>query len=226
MSDKPYICPYCEHGYSRQSTLLTHVCEPKRRALAQSEKHVVIGFDAFSKFFKLHQNKSDITYEEFCKSPYYNSFVKFGSFVHNVNPLYPQKFINYVIRSKIKLEQWGSDAVYDKYVVDLVRTENVETALTRSISHMIDWADKNNSLWNHYFTYVSLSRATFDIKDGKVSPWLILNSTTGKELLQKLNDEQLDAISPVIDPPYWIQKFKKTPDDVTMVKQVIKEAKL
>ena len=224
---KPYVCKYCKHGYLRESTLQTHVCEQKRRALAQQEKHVVLGFDTYRKFYNATQNiNQEKTYEDFCKSPYYNAFVKFGSFVNNVKPLYPDHFISYVISSGVKLDHWCRDELYDKYVVNLIKTENVETALTRSVNHMVQWADTNNSVWNHYFLYVSLSRATYDIKDGKISPWLVLNAPSGKTLLQKLNDEQLAAISVVIDPPYWISKFKKSTTDLDLVKQIIKESKL
>ena len=187
MTEK-FVCKYCNHSYSKQSTLMSHVCEQKRRALAQNDKNVVIAFDAFKRFFELTQNYIKVkTYEDFAKSPYYNSFVSFGSFVHNVKPLYPFKFIDYVIKSNTKLDQWASDRLYDKYVVDLIKTEAVETALERSINHMIDWADANNAQWNHYFKYVSVNRAVFDIKDGKISPWLILNTQTGRELVKKFS---------------------------------------
>ena len=226
-SIKPFVCKYCNHGYSRESTLQTHVCEQKRRALAKTDKHVIIGYDAYRKFYKATQNIThDKTYEDFCKSPYYNAFIKFGSFVSNVNPLYPDNFINYVIKSGVKLDHWCRDEMYDKYVVNLIKHETVETALTRSILHMEEWAKNNNIDWNQYFSHVSLSRATYDIKDGKISPWLILNAPTGKTLLKKFNDEQLTAISIVIDPPYWISKFKKSPSDMELIKQIIKEANL
>jgi uroporphyrinogen-III decarboxylase len=91
---------------------------------------------------------------------------------------------------------------------------------------MMDWADTNEFSWDQYFLYVSLSRATYDIKDGKISPWIILNSPTGKDLLKKMNDEQLTLISAVIDPQFWVSKFRKLPKDVAMVKQVIQESNL
>lgn len=206
---------------------MVHVCEQKRRALAKTERHVVLGFDTYNKFYKMSQNsKGDKTYEEFCKSPYYNAFVKFGSFVSNVNPLYPDRFIEYVIRSGTKLDHWCRDELYDKYVVDLVKTETVETALERSINHMMKWAENNQSQWNHYFLYVSLSRASFDIRDGKVSPWIVLNCSSGKSMLKKFNDEQLNAVSVVMDIPFWLNKFKKLPADVELVKEVVKESNL
>lgn len=227
LAPQPYICQYCNKGFMKEGTLMVHICEQKRRALAKTEKHVVVGYDAFNRFFKMSQHaKGDKTYEEFCKSPYYNAFVKFGSFVANVNPLYPDKFIDFVVTSGIKLDHWCRDEIYDRYVVDLVRKESVETALQRSIEHMTKWGEANNAKWNHYFLYVSLSRATYDIKDGKISPWVIFNSANGKALLKKLDDAQLNAITLIIDPQYWLSKFKKLPADVEFAKQIIKESNI
>lgn len=224
---KPYVCQYCGHGYTKQSTLVTHVCEQKRRHLQKDEKAVRIGYDAFNRFFKLSQNsKGNKTYEEFAKSPYYNAFVKFGSYVSNVNPLYPDHYIDWVLRSGVKLDHWCKDALYEQYVLELIHTEHVETAIERSIKHMQSWADTNNSSWNHYFKYVNTNRAMFDIKDGKVSPWLVLNSPSGKEMLNRMDDFQLNSISAVIDPQVWIKRFKADKSDLTLVKDVVKQGGL
>ena len=226
-NNKPYICQFCNHGFTKEKTLAVHVCEQKRRALAKTEKHVILGYDTYNRFYRKTQNaKADKTYEEFARSPYYNAFVKFGSFVSNVNPLYPDRFIDYVVTSGVKLDHWCRDELYDKYVVDLIKTETVETALQRSISHMMSWGDDNNAPWNHYFLYVSLSRATYDVRDGKISPWLVLNSKNGKEMLKKFNDEQLTSISVIMDVPFWLNKFKKLTADVELVKQVVKESNI
>jgi len=222
-----YTCQYCNNKFQKEKTLAIHLCEQKRRALAKTEKHVVLGYDTYNRFYRKTQNsKHDKTYEEFAKSPYYNAFIKFGSFVSNVNPLYPDRFIDYVVTSGVKLDHWCREELYDKYVLDLIKVETVETALQRTISNMMAWADEHKAQWNHYFRYVSLSRATFDIKDGKISPWLILNSSSGKEMLAKFSDEQLEAIGLVIDPAFWMKKFKTLPADVELVRQVIKESNI
>jgi len=226
-NQKPFVCQYCGHGYSRESTLMKHVCEQKRRHLAMDEKHVVIGFTAFEKFYQLSQNiKGKKTYTEFAKSPFYNAFVKFGSYVNNVKPLYPEQYIDWVIRSGAKLDQWCRDDLYEKYVIELIYTEPVEVGLQRSVLHMQHWADTNNSAWNHYFRYVSVNRAVYDVRDGKISPWLILNSKSGQELLSKMNDEQLAMLSPVLDPAKWVKKFKTQKSDLSLVKDVVREANL
>jgi hypothetical protein len=224
---QPYVCQYCKKGFMQEKTLSVHVCEQKRRHLAKTEKHVIIGYETYNQFYKLTQRQDGIkTYDEFAKSPYYNAFVKFGSFVSNVHPLYPDRFIHYVVTSGVRLDHWCREELYDDYVMHLIKTESVETALERSIKHMMDWAEDHKSVWNHYFLYVSLNRACYDVQDGKVSPWVILNSASGKDMLQKFNDEQLTIVSKAIDPIYWRKKFKDQPADVELVRQVVKESNI
>jgi len=206
---------------------MVHMCEQKRRALQKGEKRVQLGYIAFNQFYKLSAGaKKDKTYEEFCKSQYYNAFVKFGSFVSNVKPLYPEKYINYVVTSGVKLDQWCREEMYESYAIDLIKKEGVETALERSVNTMVEWAKENNSVWNHYFNYVSLNRAVWHIKDGKISPWLVLNCKSGKEMLGKFNDEQLGLIYNIMDPQHWAVRFKRQTNDVQLVRDVAKESNL
>lgn len=225
--DQEYICTHCNAKFVKEKTLVVHMCEQKRRHLIKSEKHVQVGYHAYVRFYQVVQKQDkQKTYDEFAKSSYYNAFIKFGSFVHNVNPLYPDQYIDYVIKSGVKLDHWCRDSLYEQYVLHLVKTEPVEVALQRTIGHMMEWAEKNNSVWHHYFNYVSINRAVFDVKDGKVTPWLLLNCVNGKKLLSSFNDEQLSAVGATIDPEFWRKKFAKHSDDVDLVKQVVKESNL
>ena len=227
-SDNPYKCEYCGSSYVRESTLFAHLCEKKRRALQKNERRVRYGFYAFTRFYTLSAgNKKEKTYEDFCKSPYYNAFVKFGSFVSNVKPLYPEKYIDYVVTSGVKLDHWCREEMYEKYAVELILKEDVTTALERSVNTMIEWASENDPApWNHYFQHISLNRAVWNIKDGKISPWLILNCKSGKELLSKFNNEQLNLVYHVINPEHWALRFKRQKADVQLVKDVAKESNL
>jgi hypothetical protein len=226
-SNKPYVCEYCGSSYAKEKTLVIHMCEQKRRALQKDEKRVRYGFYAFQRFYTLSAgSKKDKTYEEFCKSPYYNAFVKFGSFISNVKPLYPERYIDHVVTSGIKLDQWCQDALYESYALNLILKEDVETALERSIKTMQEWASEKQSVWNHYFLYASLNRITWDIKDGKISPWLVLNCKTGKTALSKLNDEQLNLLTNVLDPKHWSIRFNRQIKDLEFVKNIAQEAGL
>ena len=227
-SDKPYKCEYCGAGFMKEKTLAAHMCEKKRRWLQKDEKRVRHGLYAFQRFYKLSAgNKKEKTYEDFVGSPYYNAFVKFGSFISNVRPLYPEKYIDYVVTSGVKLDHWTRDSLYEKYVLEFILKEDVTTALERSVKTMMDWAEENEpAAWNHYFNYISLNRAVWHIRDGKISPWLLLNCKSGKDMLGKFNNEQLEMVYHVINPEHWAMRFKRLPNDVQLVKDVAKESSL
>jgi hypothetical protein len=221
-----YKCPYCGKSFTKEKTLVVHVCEPKRRHLSKNEKHVQLALLTYQRFYEISQQKQGKTFDEFVKSPYYNAFVKFGSFMSNANPIYPEKFIDFVIKSGVKLDHWCRDELYNTYLKELLKIEPADGAIQRTIKTMMDWADDNEATWNHYFSYCNLNRATHDIKEGKISPWLLLQSKTGKKMLKTMNDEQLSIIGDIINPQHWIGRFKKLPADVELVKEVIAEAKI
>jgi hypothetical protein len=222
-----YKCEYCGKQFAKESTLVVHVCEQKRRHLGKSEKHVQMGLMTFQKFYDVAQKgKTQKTFDEFASSPYYTAFVKFGSFMVNTAPIYPERFIEYVVKSGVKLDHWCRDELYDQYIMEMIKKEPADGAIQRTITTMMSWADKNSAQWEHYFAYVNLNRATHDIKEGLVSPWMILNTKAGKEMLQRMNDEQLEIVGPVVDPLFWQKKFKTLPADLLLVKEVIKEAKI
>lgn len=225
--EQPFTCVHCDKSFMKEKTLVAHMCEQKRRALQRDEKRVQAGFMAYNRFYQLTQNNKKLkTYEDFCQSSYYNAFVKFGSFVNNVNPIYPDKFIDYVIKSGVKLDHWCRDTLYETYLLEMLKVEPVEGAIQRSLQTMMEWANDRKSMFNHYFLYVSLNKAVHDIVNGKVSPWLILNCNTGKKMMAKMSDEQLAMVSAVVDVPYWFKKFKELPADVTMVEEICKETEI
>jgi len=225
LQEQPYGCVHCGKSFMKEKTLVSHMCEGKRRALQKDEKRVQAGLLAFNRFYQLTQNsKKQKTYDEFCKSSFYNAFVKFGSFVNNISPLYPDRFIDYVIKSGVKLDHWCRDELYEKYLFEMIKIEPVESAVQRSLQTMMEWGDASQAQFNHYFNYVNHNRAVHDIRNGKISPWLILNCKSGKNLVSGFSDEQLDLIAPAFDVPFWVKRFKQVPADVALVKEICKEA--
>ena len=222
--EQPYKCVHCKKSFMQERTLVSHMCERKRRALQKDEKRVRAGYMAFNRFWQLTQNAKVLkTYDNFADSSYYNAFVKFGSFINNVNPLYPDKFIDYVIKSGVKLDFWCRDELYEKYLFETLKTEPVESAVQRTLKTMMEWGEEHKADFAHYFAYVSLNKAVHDIRNGHISAWVILNSSTGQTMLRNMSDEQLEMISLALDVPYWIRKFKEVPADVALVKEICKE---
>ena len=222
-----FKCEYCGKEFAKEKTLVVHVCEQKRRHMSKNERHVQAGLLTFQRFYEISQkSKTPKTFEDFANSSFYNAMVKFGSFLINTAPIYPEMFIDFVIRSGVKLDHWCRDELYETYIAELIKKEPVDGAIQRTIKTMMDWSDENSAPWEHYFQYANLNRATHDIKEGLVSPWLLLNTKSGKDLLQRMNDEQLEIVGPMVDPQFWMRRFKALPADVELIKDVIKEARI
>ena len=220
---QPFKCTHCNTSFMKEKTLVAHMCERKRRVLQKNEKRVQAGFMAFNRFWTMAQGSKAKTYEEFCDTSYYNAFVKFGSFINNTNALYPDKFVDYVIKSGTKLDHWCRDSLYEQYLYETLKTEPVESAVQRTLQTMMEWGDEHNANFAHYFKYVSLNKAVYDIKNGNISCWVILNSVDGKYMVQKMTDDQLEMIAPAFEVPYWLRKFKEVPADVALVQEILDE---
>ncbi len=222
-----YQCNFCNKSFKKESTLIVHVCEKKRRHMSRNERHVKMGLLTYQKFYELTQHvQKPKTFEEFASSQYYTAFIKFGSFMVNTMPIYPERFVEYVVTSGVKVDKWCRDQIYENYIAELIKIEPADGALQRSVTTMMNWADANSSTWEHYFKYVDGNRATHDIKEGLISPWLILNCAAGKAMLTRFNDEQLSIIEHIIDPTFWIRRFQSLPADTELVRTVAKEAKI
>ena len=222
-----YKCEYCQKCFAKEKTLAVHVCEQKRGHLSKNDKHVQAGLLTYQRFYDITQKgKSQKSFDDFASSSYYTAFVKFGSFLVNTAPVYPERFVDFVVKSGVKLDHWCRDNLYEQYIYELIRVEPAEPAIQRTIQTMMDWADKNSAQWEHYFQYVNLNRATHDIKEGLISPWVLLNSKSGKDMLQRMNDEQLEIVGPFVDPQFWIKRFNTLPADLELVKDLIREAKI
>lgn len=221
--EQSFRCQFCGKGYVKETTLASHLCEPKRRHLQKSEKGVVLAFQAYLKFYRFTQGKDTKTYEDFAKSPYYAAFVKFGRYLHSIDAVKPERFMEWVIKNNKKLDYWCKEQFYDEYLHEYIRVENPQDALERSIVEMESWAIENNSVVNHYFRYANENRIVRSIAHGRISPWAVYCCDTGVNMLSRLNEEQIAIVYTWIDPDYWQRKLKNS-DDAEWCRHILNQA--
>lgn len=220
-------CRFCNKSFGRASTLFTHMCEPKRRENNRNEKHVRLGFEAFRKFFEITQGgDKKKTYEEFAKSNYYLSFVKFGQYMIDVRCPNSASYMNWVIKNNQPLDKWHKDATYTKFLQDWVLHEDHFDAVSRSLECMADWADENKSAFEHYFLYASNPRIVYDINRGQISAWVIFCSKSGQEWLEKLSSDELVMIWPMVNADKWLKMLNHKKEERFEIEAMMRDAKL
>lgn len=225
--EQKFECKFCGNKFHKESTLATHMCVKKQRHLDVNTDGSRFGLRAFQRYFTLMTNSKKIkTFEEFVDSPYYIDFVKFGNHIAMLKPVYVEKYIDFVMLSGLKMPKWTSDPVYELYVENLVKTEPATSAAERTVSTILDWCEKNSVEFKDFFSSISANVAAYLIKTGRISPWVLYLSGTGNELMDRFNEDHAKMIASVIDPGFWMRKFKKADDDVEYIRTLLEQAGL
>jgi len=218
-------CDYCSKSFSRQSTLDVHMCEPKRRWSQKDNKVHVLAFEIFRRFYEInYSNQRPKQFVDFAQSQYYRAFIKTAEFITTNTPIEIGAFIDWLCTSKIRIDSWAKQGTIDAYIKQLIRTEGVTQALNRTIVTMGEWAEQEGARLEDFFKYVNLNRVCQMIANGRISPWVLLNCETGKDMLTIMHDDHIKIIYEIIDPEWWKRTFKKRDEDTDFVRSTLREA--
>lgn len=218
-------CVFCKKEFVKETSIAVHMCEQKQRRQERSERGVELGFQSYLRFYEIAQAGRVVkTYDDFCESPYYRAFVKFGRYCVATKSVNPRQFTEWLLKNNKKIDNWASDKVYTEYLLDYLKVEAVDDALARSVEYSIDWAEKNSAPAHDCLRYGSTNVLCYAITAGRVSPWVIYNSESGQKFLSELNSEQVAMIWPYIDSDVWQKRFADRPEDVAYAKQILKTA--
>lgn len=226
-TDKPikYGCEFCKREFARESTVAKHICEYKHRWLEKDRRGNQLGFQSWMQFYKKNTgSRKHNTYEEFIRSTYYIAFVKFGTFCVDVNVLNVSRYADWLLKNQIKIDTWCSDSTYTRYLIEYLRHEDSMDAIARSIETTIEKAEAEGIRSCDYLRYGNPNRICYQVTLGKISPWMLYHSDSGSRFLDTLNPDHVKIIIDYINPEQWALKFKKNPDDVNRVKQLLREA--
>lgn len=225
-----YICKYCTKSFSKEKTLLTHVCEKKRRWAQENETGVRLGFKVYLKFYEKTQGSiKEKSYEDFVNSSFYNAFVRFGRYLVDVRCINTDSYSDWILKSNKKIDYWTKDSLYNQWLLNYLKKESVEDAIERSIRQITEYVENDRNLENNlglYFSKGNSNRICQHIRDGRVSAWVLYNCDTGLEFMSRLNQDQLKLILEIIDPEFWSRQFKDLPNDLTWAKDILKTAGL
>ena len=214
----------------KESTLIAHMCEPKRRWQQQNETGVQLGFKSYLRFYEITQGSAKLkTYEDFAASSFYLAFVKYGRHLIAIKAVNTGSFTEWLIKNNKKLDHWCKDALYLEWLHQYLKKENVQDAIERALNEMQTYTDADSILQNNFTNYFRLgsgNRIVHHISNGRISPWIVYNCDSGVKWLSGLNEEQLRIIMAWIDPEFWQKKFKDYAADAEWVKDILQKAGL
>ena len=218
-----HVCQFCNKSFRRLTTLSVHMCEAKRRHSQKNETWVQLGFMAYLQFLKQNTNvKKNITYDDFASSNYYSGFVRFGSYVQQVQCINVKSYLHWLLKNNKKLDHWCRDSEYERWLIDYLQREAVQDALERSVLSMEELCEGQGIALTDYFRSGKLGSIITHIENGRISPWVIYNCESGIGYLSSLNEEQINHVFKYINPDFWQEKFNNYPNDVVWIKDILK----
>jgi len=220
-----YKCKFCKKEFVRETTLVSHLCEQKRRIAAKDDKQNRIAYLSWLTFRKttIANTKKDKPYEDFATSRYYTDFMKLSKYMIELK-LDCDDFIKFLLKHSVKMSDWTKNFVYEEYVREKLKKETVERAVERSILHMKEWAEKTGGSWEEYFAKVPPAQAVHDFKTGRLSPWCTFATDQGSRLIDRLEPGQITDLIEFLDAKPWRARVKRQAADAAWVQLVFNKA--
>jgi hypothetical protein len=220
-----FECQHCKKSFAKETTLIVHVCEQKKRYQSQGETGIQIGLRAYQKFYEISQGTGrPKTFDDFARSPYYRAFAKFGQYCVSIRAVNVIRFTEWLLKNNKKIDYWCRDSVYGEYLLDYLRVESPMDAVQRAIESSVRWSEETGNPPHDYVRFGNDNALCYSVTTGRLSAWVLYNSNSGQEFLGRLSSEQIAMIWPYVDADFWQQKFRDYPTDVAYIKDILKQA--
>jgi len=221
-SETKNSCEFCNRSFIRESTLINHLCEYKHRWMNKDHHGNRVGFQSWLQFFnKSSPNHKTRTYLDFIKSSYYTAFAKFGSYCVDARVINIPRYVDWLLKNQIRIDSWNTDTNYTKFIIAYLKDEDPLDAIARSIETTIRLAEADKIQTKDCLRYGNRNRLCYEITAGRISPWLLYHSESGKEFLSSLDEIQVKLVVDYIQPEQWAIKFNRDQSIVQQVKELL-----
>ena len=220
-----FSCEFCNRSFQRETTMMKHLCENKRRWQDKDQPGNRIGFQAWVEFYKKNTaSKKPKTYVDFTKSAYYIAFVKFGHYCVDLKCINVTRYADWLLKNQIKIDSWCSDTNYTKFLIEHLKSEDPLDAIARSIETTMTIAKDSGIETKDCLRYANRNKLAYAVTTGKISPWMLYQSESGVDFLSSLDESQQKMIIDYINPEQWAIKFRRNTELVTQAKELLSAA--
>jgi hypothetical protein len=184
-----------------------------------------MAFLVFRKFYEIsYRSSKPRTFQDFMDSPHYTGFIRFGRYLHEIQALNPESFVEFLIKAEVPMKNWEMGIVYEQYVRELAKREPADAAFERNILIMKQWETDYNEPWYDFFRKVNTNTATALIRAGRLSPWLLYTADSASDLFARMSEEQIELIKQYLTPVFWERKLAEQKEDVDFIRGLLQSA--
>jgi len=226
MSDTRYQCDFCGQRFVREDRFLKHKCKQMERDEQFHSQDGQTAWSYYQSWMKAYRRVVPSP-KSFLHSKFFNAFYRFALFVKRAQIPDTDIFIRLMREKDISPVLWDNDQVYALYLEHIDRRMGPIRHAEISINTLFDLADDSNVDVSEVFETITPNQLIQLIRQRKISPWILLNSSKFKEFfVSKTTSEEKIILESIIRPPYWKEKFQTKTKELTAIRKYITELRL
>lgn len=206
----------------REAAFLDHVCQQMQRAHALKTSEGIGAWLAYSSWLKF-MGKKVPPQSGFISSRFFQSFIKFAAFCQATKLPNVESYIRHMVKYNIPPVIWTSDAIYSEWIRVNSSERSPSKLVQTSALFLYKVAEAHEVDVSDLFEHTTSGQVSQWIRNGDVSPWLLLTSTKFKQWYAALDEDDRDNVSTVLDVAEWVDKIKSNPNTVSKTKAIVAE---
>lgn len=227
--NKPFTCEFCKKSFTKEASLVSHMCEPKRRHQSRHMREVTAAYETYVQLQKiLNPKKAHVipTYQEFCHSTLWTTLVKFRTWCEEQLVQECAAYVVWLCDRNVRVDAWCDRMLYDEFLKDLLLSESAEQAVARSLTCMQQWAQHTGQDWRSFFEKAHPNQIIQWITTGRLTAWLVYNTQSAECFLQKCTPEQLQTVQRMWPPQQWRVRFLRQSEEAECIRSTLTQAGL
>lgn len=159
----------------------------------------------------------------FIASKFYQSFIKFAAFCQSTRLPNVDSYIRHMVTHDIPPVIWTHTAMYEEWIRSTTTEKSPAKLVQSSAMFLCNAAEEHDCDVTDIFAHVTSSEVSQWIRNGDVSPWLLLTSSKFKLWYKDLDEDDKDNMSKVLDVEEWVDKIRSNPNTITRTKAIVIE---
>ena len=226
MPEHNYECKFCHTKFKTEDRFMKHHCKHMQR---DEDFRTVTGQAAwmYYKAWNKAQRRIVPKGRAYLKSKYFNSFMRFATFVKKMKIPDTDAFIWLMVEKDLLPTIWTNDQVYTLYLEFMDRKVAPKRHAEITINTLFDEADERGIDVSEIFDHITPNELIMLMRRRQVSPWFLFNSKKFKQFfVNSTSPEERIVMESIIRPHYWKKKFDENPKDVKNMQTYAKELNL
>lgn len=221
-SEAHYECEFCRMNYATERGLENHKCDVQSRVEMLQTPLGQASFLFYAKWMRACK-RSIPTITTFSTSRYYESFLRFAKFNKAVRLPSVDVYITTMVAKDIGPHLWTNDKAYGIYLEHMEFSLDPNTSVKITSDTLEKLAEEYSCSLSDVFTACNKLEIIQNIRERRLSPWILLKSKAFVRWLGTLSETELDSVQSLIDAGFWKRRFTEHPKVVKLMQMCVAE---